>query len=138
MPNCKHCGTPLDKGEKICPICQTPNPLGDSQDHIDFTDTFKPVDPEYKLVKQKSRMLAFVLALIAGFSGAPFFYLGFKKTGIGWALSSVILVLLMVLFSAMSWVLWVCGGLLIIGNVSLAVNYLIPHDQKDARGEFLK
>lgn len=138
MPTCKNCGTPLDKGEKICPICQTPNPLGNQSDHVDFTDTFKPVDPEYKLVKQKSRLLAAVLALFLGFSGAPFFYLGYKKTGIAWALLHVAFVVLLVLFYSLSWLVWLLAGVIVLGHLVLAINYAIPHDQKDARGEYLK
>ena len=138
MPTCKNCGTPLDKGEKVCPICQTPNPLGNHDEHVDFTDTFKPVDPEYKLVKQKSRILAAVFGFFLGFSGAPFFYLGFKKTGILWAVLNVAVGVCMVLFRALPWVLWVGGTLLVLGHLALGINYLIPHDQKDARGEYLK
>lgn len=140
MNQCKKCGTPIEKGTDVCPICGVENPLENiaMETGYDLTKTFTPVEPEYQLTKQKSRLVTWLLGLGLGFTGAPFFYLGFIKLGVFWLLFSGILVVLPLILIELPWLLYVCYGGLGALNVILALYYAIPHDQKDARGEYLK
>lgn len=140
MYQCKKCGTPLEKGTDVCPICGDVHPLGniDALDASDMTKTFTPVEPEYELVKQKSRLATWVLALLLGFSGAPLFYLGFTSIAIFWLVSNVAIIALTVILWPLGWIIYAGLGLVLLLNIGLAIFYAIPHDQKDARGEFLK
>jgi hypothetical protein len=139
MLTCKKCGTPLEKQLPECPICHEPNPAGAPVNMAgqDFTETYDPVASDFELIRQKSRKIAALLAFIVGFTGAPLFYLGYKKTGLWWVATAIILVGVAIL-GPIPIIIAGVAGTIVISQVILGLYISFSSNLKDARNELLK
>lgn len=134
MKTCKYCGTILDGKPQYCPACQKPV-LAPGQTLQDFTKKYNPLEENYELVNLKSRWIVVVLALLLGSLGAPYLYLGWYKK----ALFFLLWPLALTLFLAVVPNLWIWAVAAVMGiHISLAVQFGLRAELKDARGEFLK
>lgn len=147
MPFCKNCGARLSrtKDKDICPVCGTKNPLeGALSDTDAVTKDIYLAQIKDKPYKPCSRMIAFLLSLICGWSGSAFFYLRFIKIGIVYAICNIAFV------CGLSCILYFASqsGLLLsillpiiiiyIVNLALAVFFMVKGNFKDGRGELVK
>ncbi len=138
MFTCKKCGTPLEKQLSECPICHEPNPAGEPVNMAgqDYTETYDPVAKDFELIRQKSRKIAALLAFFIGFTGAPFFYLAYKRIGL-WALfTSIVIIATAIIGGAL--LMYSLFGVLLILQVGLGLYILLSTNLKDGRNELLK
>lgn len=95
MPICRNCHQPITRFDSdYCPNCGIPDPIDAKYKTKDMTQVIDPQRPNYKLYKSKSRVVAALLCLFLGWSGAHSFYLGFKKRGLIELLVSIALILI--------------------------------------------
>jgi len=104
----------------------------------DYTDTYDPVAKEFELVRQKVRKTAYLLAFLAGFTGAPFFYLGYKRVGLWWLFTAIVLIALTVVLWPLQLYSYIIIGILVLAQVGLGLYILLNSNLKDASGELLK
>ena len=147
MPYCRNCHARITKFEKdICPVCGTRNPLdGASSDTVEITSQ---IDVHAKETKQiydpHFRITAFVLFTFLGWTGAGFFYLRFKKMGLIWLLSNLVLIggligLFIFIISPVSWLAYAAPfAVAYLINIGVAIYYLVKKDIKDGNGEFIR
>lgn len=146
MPVCKNCGARISKlNNDICPVCGTRNPLqGVSSETVEITSQLDANSLEYKNYRPISRMVAFILSALIGFSGAALFYMRYFKLAI------IHLSINIILFVGMFLLIFFVGQLspflsifiplaiLYAINILLGLFILLKNDLKDGRGEFLK
>lgn len=139
MFTCKKCGTPLEKQLPECPICHEVNPAGEppSMAGQDFTETYNPVGSDLELIRQKSRKVAALLAFFIGFTGAPLFYLGYKRIALWWLVTALILTSVAAL-SQMPLIIAGVSGVILLSQVILGLYISFSSNLKDARNELLK
>ncbi|HAK05543.1 MAG TPA: hypothetical protein DCM23_02430 [Firmicutes bacterium] len=138
MFTCKKCGTPLEQQLKECPVCHEPNPAGEPLNMAgqDYTDTYNPIAPEFELIRQKSRKLAALLAFFVGFSGAPFFYLNYKRVGLWWLFTAIIFIAMAILLG--SFYLYILIGMVLLAQIGLGIYIVLKSDFKDGNHELLR
>ena len=143
MPNCKNCGSRITKFDKDrCPICGQINPIDTSSEQtIDITGVIGN-SAELNLKKVKTRKKLILLSYTIGFSGAPLFYIGFKKIGFIWLAINVVLMLVPAVIIAIFQPFWlaliIALAVLVFLNAFIGTYFLIRHDFKDAHGELIK
>lgn len=122
MPVCKHCGTRISKFDKDrCPVCGEKNPLeGVESDTIEITSEIKLNNPEFSLYKPRKRKTFLLLACFLGFTGAHFYYLGYKK-----ATASIIVVTFFMMAFAILIASISSFNVFIGAGIGLAISYLI-------------
>lgn len=146
MPNCRNCGTRLTKFDKdICPVCGETLPLkGVKSETVEITSEIDLSNPEFSNYSPKRRNIVFILFVLLGFTGAPFYYLRKAKVGIIWALINVVLCVgLIFLFSLALGLGFIFGTIipviiLLLINIIPGIFYLIKNDIKDGHGEFIR
>lgn len=146
MPNCKYCGARIDKFNKdMCPICGNKNPLeGTTSNTVEITSQIDLSNVEFKNYKIHLRAIAFLLFILIGWTGAPYFYLGFKKKGIIWAVINILLIAGLGSILAFVTPLGVFYGYIIpvsiiyLINICFGLYYLAKSDLKDGNGEFIR
>ncbi|HKM11262.1 MAG: hypothetical protein WCX47_00180 [Bacilli bacterium] len=145
MGKCRNCGSLIDDQEKYCPVCGVINPIRVKKEQtVNDTSFLDPVEPDYALYQQRSRFLTFIFFCLLGYSGAGFFYLGYKKRAWLWLSAHLVLIggltTLAALTTQIPWyqALIIVFGLLWLVNIGIALYYRIARDVKDATGEFLK
>lgn len=144
MPKCKYCGTRLTKFDKdICPVCGAKSPFGDEiSETIDITSEIDINDPEFKDAFPRKRKIAFLLFVLLGWTGYPFFYLRKKKLFPIWGLINIAIIAgLSVAFSFITKMIpigiLIGFGIAIVANTFVGLYYLLFPDIKDGSGEFL-
>lgn len=144
MPKCKVCGTRLTKFDKdICPVCGTKSPFGDEiNETIDITSEIDINNPEFKDAFPRHRKTAFLLFVLLGWTGYPFFYLRKKKLFPIWGLINIALIAgLSVAFYFITKIVFVgiliAFGAVILANTFVGLYFLLFPDVKDGSGEFL-
>ena len=144
MPKCKVCGTRLTKFDKdICPVCGAKSPFGDEMNEtIDITSEIDINNPEFKDAFPRKKKLAFLLFVLLGWTGYPFYYVRKKTLFPIWGLINIGAIAgLSVAFYFITKIIVV--GILIAFGISILVNtfvglyYLLFPDVKDGSGEFL-
>jgi TM2 domain-containing membrane protein YozV len=144
MPQCKNCHREITKFDNdVCPYCGTPHPIDENYKTKDMTQFVDPVTGNYQLYKSKSKKTAALLAIFLGWTGAHFFYLGYKRNGWIALLASLVLIggggSLLFFFSGLGWLGYLTAFLVAwIVYPPLAVRYLKSDTYKDANGEFLR
>ena len=145
MPECRNCHREISKFDNdVCPFCGTPHPIDENYKTKDMTSFVDPVTGDYKLYKSKSKKTASILAFSCGFTGAPFFYLGFMKKGIATLAIfllcyAAIALPLFFFFKTLSfWSFLIPLILAFLGSVPLGIRFLKNDSLKDANGEFLR
>ncbi len=145
MPNCRNCGSRLSRFDKdMCPICGVKDPfLGINTDTNEITTEIETVK-EIKNYKPKSKKIIFILSLLFGFTGAPFYYLRYIMTAIIWSIIN--LMCCGAIFSALfflgkidiivSTILSI--SLLFVCNIVLSIVLITKTDLKDGKGEFIR
>ena len=147
MPYCRNCGSRITKFDKdMCPVCGIKLPLqGVNSDTVEITTELKIHSEEGK--KQylaHYRLTTFILFALIGWTGAGFFYLKYKKTGLIWLLSNLGLLLgigaLFVLLIGYKEVIGylVSPAIIYIANIGTGFFYLFKKDIKDGNGEFIR
>lgn len=143
MAKCKYCGETINRLDKdICPFCGQPKPLGGVDDSTeDFTTAFEPLNSNP--IKQKSKIIAAILAFLLGVFGCHDYYLGKYKVGlITLGITFVFIGGLgtILFFTCLNNALAFLIPYFIIEALMIAagIAFLVRHDIKDARGEFLK
>lgn len=143
MAKCKYCGEEISRLDKDnCPFCGGRKPLEGMDDSTqDMTKSLAELNIEAP--KQKSKVIAAILAFTFGIFGAHSFYLGKYKIGfiiLAISLTSIAglgsILFFTVLQNAFGYLIpfFVMEAIMIAVGVSL----LVRHDIKDANGEFLK
>lgn len=145
MPECRNCHREISKFDNdVCPYCGTPHPIDENYKTKDMTSFVDPVTGDYKLYKSKSKKTASILAFSCGYTGAPLFYLGFRKKGI------LALAIFLVFYIALAlplfffvkplsfWSFLIPLFLAYLVNVPFGVRYLKNDSLKDVNGEFLR
>ena len=145
MPSCRNCGARLSKFDSdICPVCGTKRPLeGVSSETVEITSQvdLSGFNDGQKVVRRRKKML--LLSLLAGFTGALFFYIKKAVLGFVWLLANVAFIaglLLVLLFAAkLNIVLAVLIPLLSVYMVNAIVGliYFFKQNLKDGEGEFV-
>ena len=148
MPYCRNCGSRITKFDKdICPVCGTKKPLeGVSSDTIEITSELNIHSKEGKKQYQAHfRMTAFILFSFIGWTGAGFFYLKFKKFGLIWLLSNLVVILglgalfVLAVFGPKEWVgYFVSPAIAYLVNIGTGIFFLVKKDLKDGNGEFIR
>lgn len=146
MPNCKNCGARLSKFDKdICPVCGMKKPLdGVNSNTIEITTEIQSVKGEFSNYKTKSRIVACVLSILFGWTGAPFYYVKHFLSGVFYFLASIIfaggLFAIFYFFISMELLFCILIPIIVIYviNLILGIVFLYYHDLKDGNGEFLK
>ncbi|MGI6714376.1 MAG: zinc-ribbon domain-containing protein [Bacilli bacterium] len=145
MGKCRNCGSKIDENEKYCPVCGVINPIRVKKvQTVNDTSFLDPVEPDYQLYRQRSRKVTLLLFVLLGFTGAPFFYLGYKKRGMMWLLVHLLLLSGLPLLAHFQTATSFWQALLIVFlvlfpvNLSLGLYYRFARDVKDATGEFLR
>lgn len=145
MAKCKYCGQEISRLDKEnCPFCGGRKPLEGVDDSTqDMTKAFESLSKEDIGIKQKSKMVAAILAFVLGIFGAHNFYLGKKKIALITILITVVFVAaigLPLFFTILPNALAFVIPYLILEAVMVVVgiNILTRHDISDANGEFLK
>ena len=144
MPQCKNCHREITKFDNdVCPYCGTSHPIEADYKTKDMTQFVDPITGSYQLYRSKSKKTAALLAIFLGWTGAPFFYLGYTKNGILALVASLAVIAgggSLLFFSAgLGWAGYLCAFLLAwIVYPPLAVRYLKSDTYKDANGEFLR
>jgi len=140
MLTCKKCGTPLAKPIPECPICHEKEPAGPVPSSVgqDYTETYNPVEPNYELVRQKTRKIAAILAFTIGFTGAPLFYLLYKRTALWWLFTAIILIALCVVLWPLGLYSYLIIAVMVLCQAGLGAYILMNSNLKDGRGELLK
>ena len=94
MPICRHCGVRISKFDKDrCPICGELEPLKDvKSDTIEVTSEIDINERDLLFkYKPRKRTTLLLLSMLLGWTGAPFFYLYYKKMGFIWLLANLII-----------------------------------------------
>ena len=147
MPYCKNCGARITKFEKdMCPVCGQKKPLeGAHSDTVEFTTELNIHNKEKRGDYQiHFRLNAFVLFAFVGFTGAGFFYLKFKKLGLIWLASNLVVLggliaLFALTISPTSWISYVAPvAIIYLINMGVAIYFLVKNDIKDGNGEFIR
>jgi TM2 domain-containing membrane protein YozV len=144
MPQCKNCHREITKFDNdVCPYCGTPHPIDENYKTKDMTQFVDPVTGNYQLYKSKSKKTAALLAIFLGWTGANFFYLGYKKNGVIALLVSLLLIAgggsLLFFLAKMGWLGYLTSfAIAWILYPGLAIRYLKSDTYKDANGEFLR
>jgi len=147
MPQCKNCHREITKFDNdVCPYCGTPHPIDENYKTKDMTQFVDPVSGNYQLYKSKTKKKTALLAIFLGWTGAHFFYLGFKKEGIIALIVSLLIIggggsllfftipmmkpfgLGYLLSFVLAWIVY----------PPFAVKYVKSDTFKDANGEFLR
>ena len=147
MPQCKNCHREITKFDNdVCPYCGTVHPIDENYKTKDMTQFVDPVSGNYQLYKSKTKKTAALLAIFLGWTGALFFYLGFKKKGLDAILATVAIIggVGSLLFFTVSEMRNFGLGYLLaflfawIIYPPMAVRYVKSDTYKDANGEFLR
>lgn len=146
MPYCKNCHQKLTRLDKdICPYCGTPKPLeGISTETQDITTSFDPIQPEYKQVKAKSKVLTGILCIFFGILGVHGFYLQKFRLAFESILMSLLVIggsfLVLYFTKLLSWelALIVPASVCELFFLVMGIGYIVKSDIKDGRGEFLR
>ncbi|MFA6620460.1 MAG: NINE protein [Bacilli bacterium] len=144
MPQCKNCHREITKFDNdVCPYCGTPHPIDENYKTKDMTQFVDPVTGNYQLYKSKSKKTAALLAIFLGWTGANFFYLGYKKNGMTALLVSILVIggggSLLYFTTKMGWLGYLTSFVIAwIFYPGLAIRYLKSDTYKDANGEFLR
>lgn len=144
MPTCRNCHKEISSFDKdVCPYCGTPHPIDDNYHTRDMTGFVDPVTGNYKLYKSKSKKQAGLLCLLAGYTGAHFFYLEKVKYGIISLVATIILVA--GLGSALFFTCWKSPLAFLVPffadwlfYIGLSFFYFFKDSIKDGNGEFLR
>ncbi len=146
MPKCRNCGTRLSKLDNdICPVCGIDNPFqGVNSETIEITSQISSAKEEYDSYKPLYKIIAVLLFLLCGFTGAPLFYLKYNKQGIIWLFLNIVIfaiIFLLLYFVAKISLLFaiLIPIFTIYGiNILLAIALLLKKNIKANNGEFLK
>ena len=143
MAKCKYCGAEISRLDKDnCPFCGGRKPLEGVDDSTqDMTKSLAELNIEEP--KQKSKIVAAILAITLGIFGAHSFYLGKHKIGFIILTISVATIagigsifFFTLIHNAFGYLIpyFVMEAIMIAVGVSL----IVRHDIKDSAGEFLK
>lgn len=147
MPYCKNCGARITKFEKdICPVCGQKKPLeGAYSDTVEITTELNVHDKKQREGYQiHFRLNTFIYFAFLGFTGAGFFYLRFKKLGLIWLLSNLVVLggliaLFALTISPTNWISYVAPvAIIYLINMGVAVYFLVKSNIKDGNGEFIR
>lgn len=147
MPYCRNCGSRITKFDKdMCPVCGTKKPLeGVSSDTVEITSELDIHSKEGKKQYQAHfRLTTFMLFAFIGWTGAGYFYLKFKKLGLIWLLSNLVVLLglgaLFVLLIGYKEVIgyFVSPAIVYLVNIVIGIFFLAKKDIKDGNGEFIR
>ncbi|MGM9874160.1 MAG: NINE protein [Bacilli bacterium] len=146
MPNCKNCGARITKFDSdICPVCGYKHPIDrNGEETSDITSSFNLPENSSIKVKQKKRIVTFLLSALLGFTGLPFFYLGYKKQGIISLICNVLYIAVVgIILTFVANFDPLVAFLLIallsnyIINIIIGFIFLFKHNLKDKSGLFL-
>ena len=143
MAKCKYCGESINRLDKeICPFCGGIKPLEGIDDSTeDFTTALESINETSN--KPKSKIIAAILAFLLGIFGFHNYYLGKYKIGfitLGISLALIAGIGSILFFTCIKNVFgylipyFVMESLMIVVGIS----FILRHDIKDAKGEFLK
>lgn len=148
MPYCRNCGARITKFEKdICPVCGTRDPLdGATSDTVEITSQInineKDVRKQYKM---HFRLNTFIFFIFLGWTGAGYFYLNFKKRGLIWLISNLVVLagliclFAFVLLSPDNWLSYMAPvSVVYLVNIGVGIYYLVKNNTKDGNGEFIR
>lgn len=145
MPSCHNCGARISKFDTdICPVCGTKRPLdGVSSETVEFTSEIDITNPDFSLADFKHKKILLVLFCLIGFTGAPYFYLKYKKLGFMWLILNFLLVggvfTFLFFLTPLSWFsLLIAFGFVYIINIVVGLFYYRKDSLKDGNNEFVK
>lgn len=146
MPQCRECHSRISKFDKDrCPICGCVNPLeGVNSETVEITSQIELGGKDFLDYKPKKRVTAFLLSLLLGFFGAPFFYLGWKKCAIGSLIFNLAFIggigTVFALFTPLGYALGYVISLVIVLVINglVGLYFLFKDSIKDGHGEFVK
>ena len=144
MARCKYCHEVISRLDKdVCPFCGGQKPLdGTDTSTQDVTKVIDQLEKPLKL-KHKKRIVAALLAIVVGFLGAHYIYLGKFKKALVMALISIGLIagLGSILFfvASMRNALAFLIPYFVIEAVCLVFGYILLTNRsiQDSHGEFL-
>jgi len=145
MAKCKYCHEVISRLDKdVCPFCGGLKPLdGTDTSTQDITKVINQIDNPVK-IKHKKRIVASLLAIILGFTGAHHFYLGKCKKGLLTALFNIVLIggIGSILFFVVKWknplAFLIPYFVTEIFSIFYGYIYLTKHNIQDSHGEFLE
>ncbi len=135
MRICKNCGYEVfDDDLKYCSRCGTDLSKKENVAESNYILDVKE-DGEYKIeeVKAKKRWICFFLQFFVGFTGAPFFYIGFVVRGFAWL--GINLVILLIAFLFQNPFLFVA---IILINIAVSMGWLFKKELIDSKGNDLR
>lgn len=143
MAKCKYCGAEISRLDKDnCPFCGGRKPLEGMDDSTqDMTKSLAELNIEAP--KQKSKLIAAILAFTLGMFGVHSYYLGKYKIGLiilAITLGSIGGVGSILYFAIMHNVFGYLIPLFVMEAIMICVgvSILVRHDVRDNTGEFLK
>lgn len=144
MARCKYCHEVISRLDKdVCPFCGGQKPLdGTDTSTQDVTKVIDQLEKPLK-IKHKKRIVAAIIAVLVGFLGGHYFYLGKFKKGLIMALISVLLIggFGSILFFAIPWhnAFAFLIPYFVIEVVCLFFGYVLLTNRsiQDSHGEFL-
>ena len=136
MNKCKSCGSLFQSTLTSCPVCHTSLIPSPSKATDDFTQRYNPLANNVELVRLKSRVFTVILAFLLASTGMHLYYLGYFKRGLFLLVLNVITLMLAVIAPT----IFAFMAMIVIGGSHLVSGffYLLNHDAKDARGDFLQ
>ena len=147
MPFCKNCGSRISKFDKeLCPVCGQKKPLeGARSDTVEITTELDVHDKDVRKTYQLHfRLNTFLYFGLLGWTGLGFFYLKFKKLGLIWLLSNLLVLgglitLFIFVISPTNWLTYASPvAIVYLINIGVGVFFLCKNDLKDGNGEFIR
>lgn len=117
---CSRCGADLSKKENVL---------------IDKTSSGEKDTSEFEIVevKPKRRIICFILQFFLGFTGAPFFYIGFIVRGFAWIGFNLAIAALSLIFKHIAFLVSI-----IFINIVMSFGWLFKSRLIDSKGNELK
>jgi hypothetical protein len=145
MPVCRNCKSRISKFDKdICPICGAKFPLENAKSETnEVTSEIDVSRPEFSNAKPRYKKILLTLFFLLGFSGAPFFYLKFKKLGLLWLLLNCLSIggasAFMFFASPLAyWGILIAFAFVYLINIIVGIVYFKTDNLKDRNGEFVR
>lgn len=144
MPYCKSCHKEISRLDNdVCPYCGEKDPIDTDYATKDVTSSIDPITGKYELYKSKSLKAYVILCMTLGFLGVHDFYAGFKKRGIAFLASFLVLVggvgsLIFFLLWKSFWIYIILFLLFVLFDVVHGLLLKQKAPLKDAEGEYLR
>jgi hypothetical protein len=145
MPNCKHCGSRIEKFNKdMCPICGGTNPLENvTSETVEITSQFCTESFKDSEIKMRKRSIFLILSILLGFTGVHYFYIYRRKAGLftligSIALFSTLLVVLLLIKLKTIFAIFIPLLVVYLINIVISLIFTLTYKFKDGNGNIIR